>query len=75
MQEITWKELFECGPQQIGVKDHWVSAIQLCVHFCHFAGEPKYQDQESRTKDSGYNYILQDKTLFCAFEAGDIVCC
>ena len=26
------------------------------------------------TKDSGYTYILQDKTLFCAFEAGDIVC-
>ena len=26
------------------------------------------------TKDSGYNNILQDKTLFCAFETGDIVC-
>ena len=25
-------------------------------------------------KDSGFTYILQDKTLFSAFEAGDIVC-
>ena len=25
-------------------------------------------------KDSGYTNILQDKKLFCAFEAGDIVC-
>ena len=25
-------------------------------------------------KDSGYTNILQDKTLFCAFEAGNIVC-
>ena len=25
-------------------------------------------------KDSGYTNILQDKTLFCAFEADDIVC-
>ena len=26
------------------------------------------------TKDSGFTYILQDKTLFCAFEANDIGC-
>ena len=26
------------------------------------------------SKDSGYTNILQDKTLFCAFEAGNIVC-
>ena len=25
-------------------------------------------------KDSGYTNILQDKTLFCGFEAGNIVC-
>ena len=25
----------------------------------------------SRILDSGFTYILQDKTLFCAFEAGD----
>ena len=30
--------------------------------------------QLSNTKDSGYTYILQDKTLFWALEAGDIVC-
>ena len=29
---------------------------------------------QSFTKDSGYNNILQDKTLFCAFEAGNTVC-
>ena len=29
---------------------------------------------EINLRDSGYTNILQDKTLFYAFEAGDIVC-
>ena len=29
---------------------------------------------EYPSKDSGYTNILQDKTLFCAFEACNIVC-
>ena len=29
---------------------------------------------DNYAKDSGYTNILQDKTLFCAFEAGNIVC-
>ena len=30
-------------------------------------------DNDNYIKDSGYNNILQDKTLFCAFETCDIV--
>ena len=29
---------------------------------------------EIKIRDSGFTNILQDKTLFCTFEAGDIVC-
>ena len=32
------------------------------------------QGATSKINDSGYTNILQDKTLFCALEAGDIVC-
>ena len=34
----------------------------------------KTQRKVGSIKDSGYTNILQDKTLFCAFEAGNIVC-
>ena len=44
-------------------KSEWFLLFSLSDIFC-----------VNRVKDSGYTNILQDKTLFCAFEAGNIVC-
>ena len=62
-----------------------IRLIMICIsysttscHFVHFVGlHITFYIAgifEINLRDSGYTNILQDKTLFCAFEAGDIVC-
>ena len=62
-----------------------IRLIMICIscsatscHFVHFVGLRLdlyiAGIVEINIRDSGYTNILQDKTLFCAFEAGDIVC-